>query len=69
MTNNRAGTHREHSGVELLAPNEVLIQPTQGWASLNLRGLWEYRELLYFLAWRDVKIRYKQTALGMAWAV
>jgi lipopolysaccharide transport system permease protein len=70
LTNNRAGTEGEHSGVELSAPpNEVLIQPTQGWASLNLGGLWEYRELLYFLAWRDVKIRYKQTALGMAWAV
>ena len=70
LTNNRAGTHRESSGVELSAPpSEVLIQPTYGWTSLNLRGLWEYRELLYFLAWRDVKIRYKQTALGMAWAV
>ena len=47
----------------------MLIQPTKGWVSPNLRGLWEYRELLYFLAWRDVKIRYKQTALGMVWAV
>ena len=47
----------------------MLIEPTHGWTSLNLSGLWEYRELLYFLAWRDVKIRYKQTVLGMAWAV
>ena len=70
MTTNPAGPHGEHSGVELSAPpNEVLIQPIHGWASLNLRGLWEYRELLYFLAWRDVKIRYKQTALGITWAV
>lgn len=45
------------------------IQPSQGWISLRLGELWEYRELLYFLAWRDVKIRYKQTGLGVAWAV
>lgn len=49
--------------------HEVLIEPSRGWASLKLRELWEYRELLYFLAWRDIKIRYKQTALGLAWAV
>ncbi len=47
----------------------VVIQPTRGWASLQLRALWEYRELLYFLIWRDVKVRYKQTALGVAWIV
>jgi lipopolysaccharide transport system permease protein len=45
------------------------IQPSQGWVSLKLRELWEYRELLYFLTWRDIKIRYKQTALGAAWAI
>jgi lipopolysaccharide transport system permease protein len=45
------------------------IEPSRGWVSLKLRDLWEYRELLYFLTWRDVKIRYKQTALGFAWAV
>ena len=45
------------------------IRPPQGWSSLGLRELWEYRELLYFLVWRDVKVRYKQTALGAAWAV
>jgi lipopolysaccharide transport system permease protein len=49
--------------------HEVLIEPSRGWAALRLRELWEYRELLYFLAWRDIKIRYKQTALGLAWAV
>jgi lipopolysaccharide transport system permease protein len=47
----------------------VRIEPTRGWVSLKLKDLWEYRELLYFLTWRDVKIRYKQTALGIAWAV
>jgi lipopolysaccharide transport system permease protein len=45
------------------------IVPARGWTSLGLRELWQYRELLYFLTWRDVKVRYKQTALGAAWAV
>ena len=49
--------------------HEVIIEPSRGWVSLQLRELWEYRELLYFLAWRDIKIRYKQTALGAAWAI
>jgi lipopolysaccharide transport system permease protein len=47
----------------------VLIRPSSGWVPINLRDLWEYRELLYFLTWRDIKVRYKQTALGMAWVV
>jgi len=47
----------------------VRIQPAKGWVPLKLRDLWEYRELLYFLVWRDIKVRYKQTALGMSWAV
>ena len=47
----------------------LVIQPTSGWVPLNLGDLWEYRELLYFLTWRDIKVRYKQTVLGMAWAV
>jgi lipopolysaccharide transport system permease protein len=45
------------------------IRPSRGWAPLRLRELWEYRELLYFLTWRDIKVRYKQTLLGAAWAV
>jgi lipopolysaccharide transport system permease protein len=45
------------------------IEPSGGWVSLRLGDLWEHRELLFFLAWRDVKVRYKQTALGVAWAV
>jgi lipopolysaccharide transport system permease protein len=49
-------------------PN-LIIEPTKGWVSLKLRDLWEYRELLYFLTWRDIKVRYKQTALGAAWAI
>lgn len=45
------------------------IQASRGWVALRLRELWEYRELLYFLTWRDIKVRYKQTALGVAWAI
>jgi len=45
------------------------IRPSKGWISLNLPELWEYRELAYFLIWRDIKVRYKQTVLGAAWAI
>jgi lipopolysaccharide transport system permease protein len=45
------------------------IQPSKGWVPLKLHELWEYRELIYFLIWRDVKVRYKQTVLGAAWAI
>src|SRR5688572_2675491 len=45
------------------------IAPPKSWASIGLRELWDYRELLYFLTWRVVKVRYKQTALSAAWAV
>ncbi len=47
----------------------VRIHASHGWIPLKLRELWDYRELLYFLTWREVKVRYKQTALGAAWAV
>ena len=47
----------------------IRIEPSKGWVSLKLRELWEYRELLYFFIWRDVKVRYKQTVLGAAWAI
>jgi len=50
--------------------DEVLfLRPTKGWSSLNLVDLWRYRELIYFLIWRDIKVRYKQTALGASWAI
>jgi lipopolysaccharide transport system permease protein len=48
--------------------SETLIEPVSGWPALNLAELWRFRELLWVLAWRDVKVRYKQTALGAAWA-
>jgi len=47
----------------------TLIKPSQGWTSLELRNMWEYRELLYFLTWRDIKVRYKQTIMGASWAI
>jgi len=47
----------------------TVIEPSRGWVSLRLRALWRSRELLYFLIWRDVKVRYKQTLLGAAWAI
>jgi len=47
----------------------LLIRPSRGWAALDLADLWQYRELIYFLTWRDIKVRYKQTALGGAWAI
>ncbi len=47
----------------------VIVEPTRGWAAINLRELWEYRDLLFFLAWRDVSVRYKQTVLGATWVV
>jgi lipopolysaccharide transport system permease protein len=50
-------------------PAILRIKPSSGWVSLRLSELWSYRELLYFLIWRDVKVRYKQTALGAAWAI
>jgi lipopolysaccharide transport system permease protein len=46
-----------------------VIRATHGWAALRLSELWEYRELLYFLTWRDIKVRYKQAVLGVAWAI
>lgn len=47
----------------------TVIQPSRGWISLQLGDLWHFRELLYFLMWRDIKVRYKQTLLGVAWAI
>jgi lipopolysaccharide transport system permease protein len=47
----------------------TIIKPSHGWSFVNFRELWRYRELIYFLVWRDVKVRYKQTLLGAAWAI
>lgn len=59
------------SHAEAFLPDEplVVIKPSSSWVNLGLRDLWAYRELLYFLIWRDVKVRYKQAALGILWVV
>ena len=49
--------------------NVVLIKPSKGWVGLRLHDLWAYRELIYFLTWRDIKVRYKQSVLGILWAI
>ena len=60
------------SGFEKTADTEVPvihIRPSKGWVGLNLYEMWQYRDLLYFLTWRDVKVKYKQALLGFAWAI
>jgi len=52
-----------------LEPTTIYIKPSTGLAALNLRDLWVYRELIFFMIWRDIKVRYKQTLLGATWAV
>ena len=54
---------------QVLSSTKTVIKPSRGWVPLRLRDLWEYRELLYFLTWRDIKVRYKQTVLGATWAI
>lgn len=51
------------------APEVVFLRPSRGWSALNLRDIWVYRELAYFLTWRDIIVRYKQTVLGASWAI
>jgi lipopolysaccharide transport system permease protein len=66
-----SGSVTERVSGELFVPEHpvVSIRPSGKWSALNLRDLWSYRELLYFLTWRDVKVRYKQTLLGATWAI
>jgi lipopolysaccharide transport system permease protein len=52
-----------------MSEETTLIRASSGWVPLNLKDLWKYRELVYFLIWRDIKVRYKQAALGIAWAI
>jgi len=64
-----------HNGNEIMRPTQgtsvpiTVVSPPSSWPSLHLGELWEYRDLLFILVWRDIKVRYKQTALGAAWAV
>jgi lipopolysaccharide transport system permease protein len=67
-----ADTRESLVSAALPSPPELphtVIQPSHGWISLNLAELWHYRELLFFLTWRDIKVRYQQTVLGAAWAI
>lgn len=57
------------NGISVSAAHVVRIEPPRGWLELRLHELWEYRELLYFFVWRDIKVRYKQTVIGVAWVV
>jgi lipopolysaccharide transport system permease protein len=66
-TPNVAPSGAPEEGATIQTP--IIIKPSHGWVNLQLKDVWEYRELLYFLAWRDIKVRYKQTVLGAAWAI
>src|SRR5438128_2040926 len=65
MSESREQIHDQYFGHEHI----TLIRPTKGWRSLDLKELWAYRELLWVLAMRDIKVRYKQTVLGVGWAL
>jgi lipopolysaccharide transport system permease protein len=62
-------TTNAFSAKELASLPTIVIEPANRWLDLRIRDVWEYRELLFFLAWRDISVRYKQTVLGAAWAV
>src|SRR5438876_3050769 len=66
MSSASPAIHNSQSEIELPT---FFIRPQTGWTAAGLKELWEYRELLYFLTWRDIKVRYKQTVLGAAWAI
>ena len=55
--------------MKMNSASTTVIRPSRGWVPIDFRELWRYRELLYFLTWREVKVRYKQTVLGFAWAI
>lgn len=67
-----SGSQTPQSAASATTPQQqtvVRIRPSSGWVALNLQELWHYRELMYFLTWRDIKVRYKQTILGASWAI
>ena len=72
VTGSSGVNHAEPSAaspVSALRPAKTRIEPIKGWASLQLLEIWNYRELLFFLTWRDIKVRYKQTIFGASWAI
>ena len=62
-------TIEQESKLQAAEVHHIHIEPSRGWLNLRLKEIWLYRELLFFLAWRDIKIRYQQTVLGFAWAI
>ncbi len=59
----------QETKLQVADEHHIHIEPSRGWLNLRLKEIWLYRELLFFLAWRDIKIRYQQTVLGFAWAI
>ncbi len=68
-TNAREVRSAGEGALETPPEHHLRIEPTSGWGRLKLGELWQHRELVYFMTWRDIKIRYKQTALGASWAI
>jgi lipopolysaccharide transport system permease protein len=66
FTSQDSSTNQAHSHLHLPI---TVIEPNRSYLGVNFRELWHYHELLYFLAWRDIKVRYKQTILGVSWAI
>jgi len=62
-------TQRAADAVAARSASTTVIKPSRGWVTLGLREVWKYRELLFFLIWRDVKVRYKQTVVGLLWVI
>jgi lipopolysaccharide transport system permease protein len=69
MNDSLASGDKEYGEVKKPVPPPLILRPTRGLAALNLRDIWIYRELIYFMTWRDLKVRYKQTVLGATWVV
>lgn len=69
MRNQLVHVHSDGKGYGAMQTEEIVFGPRRSWSLPNLREVWAYRELLLFLAWRDIKVRYKQTVIGVAWAV
>jgi len=66
---NLLANHCDIAMTSKIPSDTIILRPSKGWIALNLRDLWHYRELIYFLTWRDIIVRYKQTVLGAAWAI
>ena len=66
---NRAVSVSKEVPLPISAFPAIVIKPSKGWTPWNLKEIWEYRELFYFLLWRDIKVRYAQTVLGAGWVV